>query len=126
MTPVFGLLRRFSLAFLLLTLSVTIAGLTLTRYASLGTPLTTPTVGSTPSPVPTPTPAPTPTPIPPPLPPRDSLVNDLTSDRVLLDQHSELPLPPASTLKLLTALTVREILPPEEIVTVQSEDEVDP
>lgn len=126
MTAVFGLLRRFGLAFLLLTLSVTIAGLTLTRYASLGTTLPTPTVGRTPSPVPTPTPSPTPTPIPPPLTARVTLVIDLTGDRVLLDQQSELPLPPASTLKLLTALTVREILHPEEIVTVQSEDEVDP
>ncbi len=124
MTAVFGPLRRFGLAFLLLTLSITIAGLTLTRYGSLGTALSTPTVSNAPSPVPTPPPSPTPTP--PPVTARATFVIDLTADRVLLDQQSTLPLPPASTLKLLTALTAQEILPPEEIVMVQSEDEVDP
>ena len=122
----FAFVRRFGIPFGLLALSVAIAGATLARYAAPVSPPSTTTVAPSPEPTPTPTPTPSPTPEPPSLSARSVLVVDLTTDRILLERASRTPLPPASTLKLLTALTAVEILSSEEIVTVQPEDTVDP
>ncbi|WP_448575755.1 D-alanyl-D-alanine carboxypeptidase family protein [Thermomicrobium sp.] len=118
--------RRFGIPLGLLALSVAIAGATLARYALPVSTSSTTTVAPSPEPTPTPTPTPSPTPEPPSLSARSVLVVDLTTDRILLERASRTPLPPASTLKLLTALTAVEILSSEEIVTVQPEDMVDP
>ncbi|MCS7051550.1 MAG: serine hydrolase [Thermomicrobium sp.] len=119
-------IRRFGIGLLLLALSITIAGITLARYDPAKPAAPIPTATSSPTPAPSPTPTPTPTPTPPPLSARAAVVIDVTDDQVLLDHQGELPLPPASTLKLLTALTARAILQPEEVVTIQPEDIVDP
>ncbi len=118
--------RDLGLALLLLTLSVVIASATLVRYARSSTPAASPTPVPSPTATPTPTPVPSPTPTPPPLTARAVIVVDLADDRVLFEQDSRRPLPPASTLKLLTAVTVKDLLSSEEIVTVQPEDVVDP
>ncbi|MCX7623049.1 MAG: serine hydrolase [Thermomicrobium sp.] len=120
------LLREFGVAFLLFAVSIAIAGVTLAWYAtSSSSPSPAPTAAPSPTPPP-PTPTPSPTPAPPALTAQAAIVVDLTGDRVLMERASETPRPPASTLKLLTALTVRDLLPSEEIVTVRPEDVVDP
>ena len=118
------LVREFGLALLLLALSVAIAGITLARFAASSARPAVPTV--TPTPTATPTPTPSPTPAPPAIRARSVIVLDLTDERILLERESRTPLPPASTLKLLTALTVKDILSSEEIVTIEPEDVVDP
>jgi len=118
------LVREFGLALLLLALSVAIAGITLARFAASSARPAVPTV--TPTPTATPTPTPSPTPAPPAIRARSVIVLDLTDERILLELESRTPLPPASTLKLLTALTVKDILSSEEIVTIEPEDIVDP
>lgn len=118
------LVREFGLALLLLVLSVAIAGITLARFAASSARPAVPTV--TPTPTATPTPTPSPTPAPPAIRARSVIVLDLTDERILLERESRTPLPPASTLKLLTALTVKDILSSEEIVTIEPEDIVDP
>jgi D-alanyl-D-alanine carboxypeptidase (penicillin-binding protein 5/6) len=116
--------REFGFALALLALSVTIAGVTVARYAAAPQTPSPPTAMPSPTAPPTPTPSPTPTP--PPVSAQAVLVVDLTTERVLFERESQRPLPPASTLKLLTALTVKDILSSEEVVTVQPEDVVDP
>ncbi|MCX2728320.1 serine hydrolase [Thermomicrobium sp. 4228-Ro] len=118
--------REFGLALLLLVSSIAIAGITLARFAASSAPTPSATLTMEPPATPTPTPTPLPTPTPPPLGARAILVVDLSEDHVLLERESRTPLPPASTLKLLTALTVKDILSSEEIVTVAREDVVDP
>lgn len=122
-------LRQLGVPLLLLTLSVTILLVTLLRYAQEHNAPAAPSTRTflvTPLATPIPTPTPTPTPTPPHVSARAFLVLDLTSDDVLMEQASHQPLPPASTLKLLTALTGRDLLQPEDIVTIQPEDVVDP
>lgn len=120
------LVREFGLALLLLALSVAIAGITLARFAASSARPVAPTVTPTPTATATPTPTPSPTPAPPAIRARSVIVLDLTDERILLELESRTPLPPASTLKLLTALTVKDILSSEEIVTIEPEDIVDP
>ncbi len=119
--------RHLVLPLFLITASIAIASVTLARYTgTLGSVAPSPTTAPSPSPSPTPQPPPTPTPFPPSLSAQAVLLVEVASERILLARASERPLPPASTLKLLTALTVRDVLRPEEVVTIQPTDVVDP
>ncbi|MDI3340727.1 MAG: serine hydrolase [Sphaerobacter sp.] len=79
-------------------------------------------------PAPTPTPAPLLTPLPADLPisAEGALLLQLEPETVLFERNADTPLPPASTAKIVTALTVLRHAGLEELVTVQPEDVVDP
>lgn len=55
-----------------------------------------------------------------------ALLIDAGQGDVLYQREADTPLPPASTVKLVTALVVTHYAEPEELVTVQAEDVVDP
>jgi serine-type D-Ala-D-Ala carboxypeptidase (penicillin-binding protein 5/6) len=83
----------------------------------------------TPAPV-TPTPSPTPTPVPIPadlpLTARAALVIVVETGDVLFERDADEPLQPASTIKIVTALTVLKHATPEEVITIHVDDVVDP
>ncbi len=122
--------RQLVLGLALLASSLLIAGVSVRRYlnaASGGPPAALPataTVAVAPEPTATPTLGPTPTP--PALSARAALVMRVEDGEVLLAKNADEPLPPASTAKILTALTVLRHAHPETIVTIQPEDIVDP
>ena len=122
--------RQLVLGLVLLACSLLIAGVSVRRYlnaASGGPPAALPataTVAVTPELTPTPTPSATPTP--PALSAEAVLVMRVEDGEVLLAGNADEPLPPASTVKILTALTVLRHARPETIVTIQPEDVVDP
>ena len=87
-----------------------------------------PTAEVTPSPSATPpavTPA-TPINLAAPLSARGAVLVDAASGTVLYEQQADEPLPPASTAKIVTALTVMRHARPEEVVTIVADDVVDP
>ncbi|MCX2726432.1 serine hydrolase [Thermomicrobium sp. 4228-Ro] len=57
---------------------------------------------------------------------RAVLVVDITAGAELLSVDADDPLPPASTTKIITALTVRRFLALDEWVTIREQDLVDP
>jgi D-alanyl-D-alanine carboxypeptidase (penicillin-binding protein 5/6) len=57
---------------------------------------------------------------------RAAFIMDVKTGAVLLEQNSVEPMPPASTAKIITALTVLRHARPDEVVTVAPEDVVDP
>ena len=124
--------RQLVLGLALLACSLLIAGVSVRRYLNAASggppaaPLATATVAVTPRPTATPTPTPGPTPTPPALSARAALVMRVEDGEVLLAGNADEPLPPASTVKILTALTVLRHARPETIVTIQPEDVVDP
>jgi D-alanyl-D-alanine carboxypeptidase (penicillin-binding protein 5/6) len=124
--------RQLVLGLALLACSLLIAGVSVRRYLNAASggppaaPLATATVAVTPEPTATPTPTPGPTPTPPALSARAALVMRVEDGEVLLAGNADEPLPPASTVKILTALTVLRHARPETIVTIQPEDVVDP
>lgn len=134
--------RSLLLGSLLLLLSLVLATATVWGYVEGGGPLAiatgrrpaTPTADiATPTPTPVlPTPTPTPTPpvaaIPPDLPlsARAAILVQDEPELVLFERNADEPLPPASTAKIVTALTVLRHAGLEEVLTVQEEDLVDP
>lgn len=119
-------MRHLLLGIALLASGLLIAGVSVRRYlsaASSGIPATAPVVVT---PAPTATPTPQPTPVPPSLSAKASVVVRVEDGAVLFAENADEPLPPASTVKILTALTALRYARPETIVTVQPEDEVDP
>ncbi|GBD16012.1 D-alanyl-D-alanine carboxypeptidase DacF [bacterium HR26] len=125
-------MRQLVLGLALLACSLLIAGVSVRRYlnaASGGPPAAPPataTVAVAPEPTATPTPTLGPTPTPPSLSARAALVMRVEDGEVLFAHDADQPLPPASTVKILTALTVLRHARPETIVTIQPEDVVDP
>ncbi len=92
------------------------------------TPTPTPTNTPTPTPTNTPTPTPTSTPTPTPDVVKESfftgksyMVVDLETEEVILSYQSDKQIYPASTLKLLTALTVLEHADPDTLLTAEAE-----
>lgn len=124
--------RQLVLGLALLACSLLIAGVSVRRYlnaASGGPPAAPPataTVVITPELTATPTPTLGPPPTPPSLSARAALVMRVEDGEVLFAENADEPLPPASTVKILTALTVLRHARPETIVTIQPEDVVDP
>ena len=124
--------RQLVLGLALLACSLLIAGVSVRQYLNAASgglpaaPLATATVAVAPEPTATPTPTPGPTPTPPALSARAALVMRVEDGQVLFTHDADQPLPPASTVKILTALTVLRHARPETIVTIQPEDVVDP
>jgi serine-type D-Ala-D-Ala carboxypeptidase (penicillin-binding protein 5/6) len=56
---------------------------------------------------------------------RAVFVVDLTSGALIHAENADVQLPPASTVKIVTALVVRQVLAPDEVIVVQSGDMVD-
>ncbi|MBP3610667.1 MAG: D-alanyl-D-alanine carboxypeptidase [Lachnospiraceae bacterium] len=88
----------------------------------------TPTPTNSPTPVPTNTPTPTSTPTPTPDVVKESfftgksyMVVDLETEEVILSYQSDMQIYPASTLKLLTALTVLDHAEPDILLTAEEE-----
>lgn len=83
-------------------------------------------------PTPTPTPIPTATPLPviavrpAPLTARAAYAVDLTAGVQLFALNADVPVPPASTMKIVTALVTEELLAPDTEVTVDAGDLIDP
>lgn len=97
--------------------------------AFLRRPSGTPTLTSSPgAAAPTATPAMPPRPLPAglTLTARSSILIDAQSGAVLYENNADQPLPPASTAKIVTALVVIRYARPEEVVTIQPVDLVDP
>ncbi|MDI3339119.1 MAG: serine hydrolase [Sphaerobacter sp.] len=61
----------------------------------------------------------------PPLTARAALAVDLSVGTALLEHNADVPLPPASTTKMVTALVVRQHAAVDDIVTIQPDDLVD-
>lgn len=57
---------------------------------------------------------------------RSAFVADITAGVEIFAANADEPLPPASTTKMVTALTARRYLAPEEWVTIDARDLVDP
>jgi serine-type D-Ala-D-Ala carboxypeptidase (penicillin-binding protein 5/6) len=78
---------------------------------------------ATPAPSPTPTPVPIPANLP--LTARAAIVIVAETGDVLFERSAHEPLQPASTIKILTALTVLKHATPEEVITIHVDDVVD-
>lgn len=132
-------LHTFLLGVLLVFSSLTIATVTLWPHVQSGRldprralgQAAEPTPASAPA-TPTPTPRPTETPPPRPIPPdlaltaRAAILVDVATENVRYERQADEPVPPASTAKIVTALTAIAHLRPEEVVEIVPEDVVDP
>lgn len=132
--------RSLLVGSLLLLLSLLVASATVWAYvggvdplaAATGRRAATPTVVlPTPTPVlPKPTPTPTPAvaaiPADLPLSARAAILVHVDPEIVLFERNADEQVPPASTAKIVTALTVLRHARPEEVLTVAEEDLVDP
>jgi serine-type D-Ala-D-Ala carboxypeptidase (penicillin-binding protein 5/6) len=56
---------------------------------------------------------------------RAAFVVDLTNGVLIYSEDADQPLPPASTVKIVTALTVLRVLEPDEVISITEEDMVD-
>jgi D-alanyl-D-alanine carboxypeptidase (penicillin-binding protein 5/6) len=55
-----------------------------------------------------------------------ALAVDLTTGLELYAENADSGLPPASTMKVVTAVVVRQVLPDDQVITVQEDDLLDP
>jgi serine-type D-Ala-D-Ala carboxypeptidase (penicillin-binding protein 5/6) len=79
-----------------------------------------------PTPKPTPTPLPRTIPADVPLSARAAIVIDVDAGAVLFERDADEPLQPASTIKIITALTVLRHATLEEVIRIEESDVVDP
>jgi len=124
--------RQLVLGVVLLASGLLIGVLSVSRYLNAASdglqpaPLPAAVAAIASEPTTTPRPTPGPTPIPPTLGAKAALLMRVEDGQVLYAENADEPLPPASTLKILTALTALHLARPEAVVTVRPEEVVDP